>query len=118
MFGKENRDNILSGRVRLLPDVSEFRRDDIIFTSGQREAFDVVIFATGFRPACAHLSDLIGGPEVTHHDLDAFEHKGIANLFFLGIDCQVDYKSRTIEGFRRDARVLARQICRKRVRDE
>lgn len=40
---------IQEGRIAVRPGVERFVEDGVVFTDGKREAFDAVVFATGFR---------------------------------------------------------------------
>ena len=45
------------GRIEILPAVEQLTDDEVVFAGGQRERFDVVIAATGYRSS---LPDLVG----------------------------------------------------------
>ncbi|WP_233200398.1 flavin-containing monooxygenase [Blastopirellula marina] len=37
------------GRVQVFPDIEKFDGDEVVFVDGRRQAFDLVIFATGYK---------------------------------------------------------------------
>lgn len=51
LIGFHLTDGIRQGRIRLQPGLSEFTSEGVRFTNGTSQAFDTVIFATGFRAA-------------------------------------------------------------------
>jgi cation diffusion facilitator CzcD-associated flavoprotein CzcO len=80
-------DQIRQGRIKILPGISHFEPDQIVFGNGQRQPFDTVIFATGYR---AKLDELLGTTEglcdaqglpVSIVGSDAYE-----GLYFVGFD--------------------------------
>lgn len=52
-------DEIRAGRVRVRPGIDTFTREGVRFTDESVDAFDVVILATGFRPALSSLPDVV-----------------------------------------------------------
>ena len=46
------------GRVQVLPDVSRFTADGVVFADGREEPFEVVVAATGFETGLARLLDV------------------------------------------------------------
>jgi cation diffusion facilitator CzcD-associated flavoprotein CzcO len=48
-----------AGVVQVRPGVTTFTRDSVSFADGRAEPFDVVLLATGYRPALGWLGDLI-----------------------------------------------------------
>jgi putative flavoprotein involved in K+ transport len=101
------------GVVKTFPAIACFEPDAVRFTNGARWTPDLVIYATGFRPALRHLSAL-------NLELDAasglprlrdWESVAVPGLFFLGLDGVPHFQSRFIRGFRRDAQGLAERIA-------
>jgi putative flavoprotein involved in K+ transport len=112
MQGGRARELIESGAVMTFPAISRFEHDAVHFANGATLTPDLVIYATGFRPALAHLSSLglewdtaSGSPRL--HDLESVSVPG---LFFLGLDGARNFQSRFIRGIRNDARFLAERI--------
>ena len=52
-------DEIRAGRVRVRPGVSAFTSSGVRFNDGAEDSFDVVILATGFRPAISFLDERV-----------------------------------------------------------
>ena len=52
-------DEIRTGRVRVRPGISAFTRSGVRFNDGTEDSFDVVILATGFRPALSFLDESV-----------------------------------------------------------
>lgn len=114
MPGGRCRELVLSGKVKCLGEVREFGAEDVAFADDRREQFDLVIFATGFRPALQHLEPLglethpSGGPVL--NDLESVSARG---LFFIGLDHGRNFQSRFVRGIRNDAAFLAEQLRRR-----
>ncbi|MBX3206643.1 MAG: NAD(P)-binding domain-containing protein [Labilithrix sp.] len=107
MEGGEIKELIVSGRVRSRPDITRFDGDEIVFADGSREAFDLVIYATGFRPALGHLSELLPAGHEHGPPVREMESASVPGLFFLGLDKLKTFRSRYLRGIREDARALA-----------
>lgn len=113
MPGGRPRQLIENRTVRLFPAIASIERNEILFASGQRLQPDVILFATGFRPALAHLRQLhlsidpgTGRPPT--REMESTEDPG---LYFLGLDRVRNFQSRFIRGIRRDAVVLAERLA-------
>ena len=112
MPGGRIRKLIASGRVKTFSELRQFEADHVLFADGQRLRFDLVIFATGFRPALRHLDDLTIKTDPTTgvpvlEDLESVSARG---LFFLGLDQCRNFQSRFIRGIRNDAEFLAERL--------
>jgi hypothetical protein len=71
------------GDLHAVPDVARFDGDDVVFVDGSREAFDLVILATGYHVSAPFLS-----PEVFSEPPDLFLNvasRTSSGLFFVGI---------------------------------
>jgi len=74
----------------------------VVWANDEREAFDVIIFGTGYKPSFPFLKGL-----------GAFEvRKPIPGLFFLGQPNQRTYASATVRGAGRDGSVIIRRLKR------
>jgi indole-3-pyruvate monooxygenase len=62
VIGFEILDAIEGGRVRVAPGLAGFSEDAVLFSDGSRRAFDVVVLATGFRPALDWLEGYVAVP--------------------------------------------------------
>lgn len=107
-----------TGAVARYPDIRAFEDDAIVFVDGRREAFDLVIFATGFRPSLGHLEGLVTvAPPLYQPELDGMESTEAPGLFFLGLDMMRSFRSRYLRGIREDAAALAESLVA-RLRSE
>ncbi|MBI4345404.1 MAG: MFS transporter [Elusimicrobia bacterium] len=102
MQGGRARGLIKTGAVALRPDIERFDGREVVFKDGAREAFDLVLYATGFRPALDHLG---GAPKIER--MQSLETPG---LFFLGLAGLSSFRSRFIRGIRDDVPVLADRL--------
>lgn len=109
MEGGYTRELIESGRIGLRPDIARLSGANVEFVDGRIESFDVLIYATGYRPVLAHLAGLVavdpasGLPKTQ----GGFESVDAPGLYFLGLDMQRTYRSRYLRGIREDAAALA-----------
>jgi len=113
MPGGRARRLIRSGRVTIFPDIARFEDRRVIFTDGRVLEPDAVVYATGFRPALAHLAPLglTLDEQTGRPDLRGFESAEVPGLFFLGLDGLRNFRSRFIRGIREDAPLLADQLA-------
>ena len=111
MQGGRARRLIERGDVPSRPDIQRFQTDSITFLDGSSHAYDLVLLATGYRPAIDHLGELVsreprsGLPPIK--DMESPEAPG---LYFLGLDQQRSFRSRYLRGIREDARLLAKRL--------
>jgi putative flavoprotein involved in K+ transport len=102
---------IKDGTVRTFPNIARFGKNTVVFENQVEEHFDLVVFATGYRPAVDHLPMEVGdfpGPQLCE-----MESTTVPGLFFLGVDGQRTYRSRFLRGLREDATVLADKIAKR-----
>lgn len=59
LIGFHLTDAIRGGRIRVVPALESYTRDGARFADGSTSPFDVVVLATGFRPALAPLGPLV-----------------------------------------------------------
>jgi putative flavoprotein involved in K+ transport len=115
MQGGRIRKLLVSGRVKTFGGIQQFEADQLLFADGRRAQFDLVIFATGFRPALRHLESLAikTHPHTGVPVLDELESVSTPGLFFLGLDQGRNFQSRFIRGIRNDAAFLAERLRRR-----
>ena len=105
---------LTSGRVATHPDIARIGESDVTFTDGTTARFDLIVFCTGYRPALAHLSDLVTLDARTGlPPLRGFESAERPGLFFLGTDRLRSFRSRYLRGIREDAVALADALARR-----
>lgn len=112
MPGGRARQLIGTGQVKTFPDIARFENRRVVFTDSSALEPDAVLYATGFRPALAHLASLnlklderTGQPA-----LGGFESADAPGLFFLGLHRLRNFRSRFIRGIREDAPLLADEL--------
>lgn len=113
MPGGRARRLIASGRAKVFPEIAQFEDRRVIFTDRQSLRPGAVLYATGFRPALAHLASLgIAFDERTGQPaLRGFESAEAPGLFFLGLDGLRNFRSRFLRGIREDAPLLAEELA-------
>ncbi|GMU56168.1 MAG: hypothetical protein AMXMBFR33_53140 [Candidatus Xenobia bacterium] len=111
MNGDDHRKMIESGEVPLVPEIARFEGETLVFTDGRQDHFDLVIYATGYRPALDHLAGLVTvDPETNRPPLKAMESTEAPGLFFLGLIGLRTFRSQFLRGLRDDSRVLAKTL--------
>jgi putative flavoprotein involved in K+ transport len=112
MPGGAARRLIASGRVHVFPNIARLEGRRVDFVDGRCWEPHALIYATGFRPALAHLDPL--GLVLDEHTgrprLCGFESEDRPGLFFVGLDQLRNFRSRFLRGIREDAPLLAAQI--------
>jgi putative flavoprotein involved in K+ transport len=114
MAGGRARHLVESGRIRAIGPIARLGEDFAELADGTREAFDAVLWATGFRPVTSHLAGLV--PIDDASGLPRFDGPtslDAPGLYFLGLDGQTDYTSRMLRGIHRDALDLASRLARR-----
>ncbi len=103
---------ISSGRVRLYPDIQRFEENDVVFSNGEREAFDLVIYATGYLPAMAHLEGFVKlDPSTGYPPIYDLQSREMPGLYFLGLVDSRTFRSQFLRGLREDAIYLAEKLA-------
>jgi putative flavoprotein involved in K+ transport len=112
MAGGAARKLIESGSVNTFPPIKAFEADAVIFENGRRLQPDLVLYATGFRPALGHLAPLNLSicPETGRPRLQDLESVLVSGLYFVGLDHARNFQSRFLRGIRKDAAFLADRL--------
>jgi putative flavoprotein involved in K+ transport len=101
-----------SGNPIWRPFFNHFTEQGVQWTDGTIEAFDTVIFATGFRPNLSYLHSLGALDEYG----SAFHSGGfsttVAGLYYVGISGQRSFASATLRGVGEDAGYVVRDLKR------
>jgi putative flavoprotein involved in K+ transport len=106
---------IKQGLLQVRPEIKKIHPESVEFNDSQKEPFDLIIYATSFRPALEHLALL--RLELSPQGLPptrCFESTQYPDLFFLGLDGLRTFRSRYLRGIREDAAYLA-QILKQRL---
>lgn len=97
---------LLTHRVWAHPEITRLESDRVVFLDGAEDRYDVIIYATGYRPALEHLSPLLSGqPRV-----DGLASTEVPNLYFLGLPGSRTFRSEFLRGIREDAIDLAQRL--------
>ncbi|MEW6284443.1 MAG: hypothetical protein AB1758_37860, partial [Candidatus Eremiobacterota bacterium] len=111
MVGGETRRLVRDGLVPLHPDIREVREGTVLFEDGQEAGFELIIYATGYRPVLDHLHGLVElDPRTGHPRLLEMQARDVPGLYFLGLDNLRSFRSRYLRGIREDAAALARTL--------
>lgn len=101
---------IEEGKVVIHPNIVRVQNGNVEFDDGTTKKYDVVLFATGFKPTFSFLSNL--NLSFNSENLPSFkncyEAQDLEGLFFLGFNGQRNFRSRFIRGIREDALELAK----------
>ncbi len=101
---------LASGAIRKMPMFAAFTETGVRWQDGATEAFDVVIYGTGYRPNYAHLPS-----EALSNEGRLLQHKGIsevAGLYFVGQAFQRNFASATLRGVGSDAAYVVKHLKR------
>jgi putative flavoprotein involved in K+ transport len=102
-----------AGQIKVRGQVQEIQGNRVSFDNGEHEEYAMILLATGYQPALRHL------PLEKHRDVldqlgeNKFEVKNCPGLYVLGLESQLNFRSRFIRGMREDARILAQIISKK-----
>ncbi|MBM7844464.1 flavin-containing monooxygenase [Herpetosiphon giganteus] len=87
-----------------------FTETGIVWAAGQPEPVDVVLFATGYRPALGYLQNLDALDEAGLPLHKAGVSTTVDNLYYVGLEQQYNFASATLRGVGADAARVVRQI--------
>jgi cation diffusion facilitator CzcD-associated flavoprotein CzcO len=97
-----------SGAIGIRPGIQAFRPDAVVFADGREEFYDVVMFATGYRPALDYLDGLLTRDEGGWPARDGVRSTDQPDLYFVGM--QYDIRG-TLFNIANEAPLAARQIA-------
>ncbi|MEK4510826.1 MULTISPECIES: hypothetical protein [Paenibacillus] len=89
-----------------------FYPEGVVWTNGQREPVNSVIFATGFRPNMLFLNHTDGLDSNGRPLHIAGVSRTIPGLYYVGLSNQRSFASATIRGVGADARYVVQSINR------
>ena len=96
-----------SGAIAIRPGVQSFKPEAVVFADGREEFYDVVVLATGYRPALTYLDGLLtldrGQPA-----RDGVRSTDQPDLYFVGM--QYDIRG-TLFNIANEAPLAAKQIA-------
>jgi putative flavoprotein involved in K+ transport len=107
MDGGRTEDLLRDGRVRNIGGVRGIRSGSVEQLDGGRHPCDIVIFATGYRPALRFLDGLVTLDDAGLPRLAGMQSADVPGLWFLGLENQRNFLSPYLRGLAADARVLA-----------
>jgi cation diffusion facilitator CzcD-associated flavoprotein CzcO len=99
-----------SGAIAIRPGVQSFRPEAVVFADGREEFYDVVMFATGYRPALDYLAGLLTLDAGGWPARDGVRSTDQPDLYFVGM--QYDIRG-TLFNIATEAPLAARQIAAK-----
>ncbi|MGZ3666265.1 MAG: flavin-containing monooxygenase [Ktedonobacterales bacterium] len=73
------------GIIRIAGAIERFTDTGVRFADGREEALDVVVLATGYRPALGYLEGVVSLDAAGFPVLDDLRASGIPNLYFVGM---------------------------------
>ncbi len=112
MEGGETGMLLNTGKVLKRAGIHGIQKGHVLFTDGTKARYDLVIYATGYRSALQYLDPSLlvpSGPRGEPKTRD-MESVNVANLFFIGFDNLVNFRSRYLRGIASDAKRLAGKI--------
>jgi putative flavoprotein involved in K+ transport len=101
---------IQAGKVKILPELISVEKKEAHFSNGHHETIDAIIWATGFAELWKLKLKDWGLFTHSEPQLQQFSIVGQKNLFVLGTESLVDFRSRFIRGMVQDAKKLAAQL--------
>ncbi len=112
MEGGETGMLLNAGKVLKRAETHGIRDGYVVFADGTKTKYDLVIYATGYRFALQYLEPALlkpGGPRGEPETRD-MESTNVPNLFFIGLDNLVNFRSRYLRGIASDAGQLAHRV--------
>lgn len=93
-----------TGEVKTHPDIAQIHANSVEFKDGTRESYDLILYATGYRPVLKHLDHFFEGENPKVKDVESV---AVKNLFLLGFENARTFRSQFLRGIREDSRYLA-----------
>lgn len=103
---------IASGRPDRRPMFERFTADGLIWSDGRFEKVDAVIFATGYRPHLAYLTELGALDENGRARQRRGVSTAVPGLYYVGLPRQRTAASATLRGVGADARIVVNHLRR------
>src|SRR6185312_7584253 len=104
-----------AGAIAIYPGVQSFKPDAVVFADGREEFYDVVIFATGYRPALGYLNGLVTLDQKGQPARDGVRSTDQPDLYFVGM--QYDIRG-TLFNIANEAPLAAKQIAASLMQDK
>lgn len=101
---------VRSGRPDRLPMFSRFTEGGVVWDSGEEEAVDAVLLATGYRPNLGYLKPLGALREDGRPDQRAGVSRPVPGLYFVGLPFQISFASATLRGVGPDAALVVSRL--------
>jgi len=90
--------------------IKAFYEDGVVWASGEKEAFDVIIWCTGFGYATNHLDSLVSRDEKGRIKTDGTRATEVPGLWLVGYGGWTGFASATVIGVGRSARQAINQV--------
>lgn len=108
------RDAVESGRPSTRQMFTAFTEDGVIWSDGEREQIDTVLFATGYRPGNIPYLETLGA--LCPHTGQPLNRGGVSTevdgLYYMGVFGQRAAASATLRGVGRDAKYVVNHLTR------
>src|SRR5690606_35607552 len=115
MTGKKIKKRIDNGDIPLYPCIECIEDKSVRFSNGESREFDAVIYATGFNYSLQHMNIAFYEDKGSVHPSimgNGVQSSVVPNLYFVGVDNQINFRSRYLRGIRKDAVTVAAHIQR------
>lgn len=93
------------------PTFQSLYEDGVIWPDGNREAFDLIIWCTGFGYATQHLDPILSLDEKGKAKTEGTRSKNVRGLWLVGYGGWTGFASATIIGVGRSARATAKEVA-------
>jgi putative flavoprotein involved in K+ transport len=97
-----------AGAIAIRPGIQTFKPDAVVFADGAEEFYDVVMFATGYRPALGYLDGLVTLDQKGQPARDGVRSTDQPDLYFVGM--QYDIRG-TLFNIANEAPLAAKQFA-------
>jgi len=108
MDGGKSEKLITSGAIAVRARIISIKNGLVHFNDGSSDKFDKIILATGYKPAIDYTNGLTA--QASPHLSLNVQHKQHQNLFFIGYDNLINFRSRYLRGIRSDAILIANRV--------
>jgi cation diffusion facilitator CzcD-associated flavoprotein CzcO len=113
MEGGETEALLADGTVRLVGPIRSIMRGSVLTEGGERIHADLILLATGYRPALSLIEDRIPlDPRTGLPEMEGFAVRDLPGLYLIGFDNLYNFRSRYLRGIREDAWRLAQVLQR------
>ncbi len=98
------------------PMFTVFTKDGVVWSDGEHEKIDTVIYATGYQPNLPFLNDLTPLDDTNFPNQKGGVSKTVAGLYFVGLPWQRSLRSATLRGSGPDAAYVVQHLKARQTR--